>query len=182
MKELVEFLEYVSKLKLAVRTGWKMLGVKKGETIGSHSFGTMFIAWLLARKKKLDVERTIKMALVHDLLEGITGDIAFVEKRYKVKHGLEKEAIPKLKKIIPEELRDDILTLIDELDKGKTEESRTVKQADRLDTTIQAYFYKKIGSGKFIEYAEEICKEGYSKEILDYIKDLEEKQKIKTRP
>jgi len=175
MKDLIEFFEYISKLKLTVRTGWKMLNIKEGETIGSHSFGTMFIAWLLAKKKKLDVEKTIKMALVHDLIEGITGDIAYVDEKHKIKHKLEKKAIPELRKIIPEELRDEIFDLIDELNAEKTEESKTVKEADRLDTFLQAKFYKKINAGelsKFTEYTEEVCKEGHSKEIFDYIKNL----------
>jgi len=135
----------------------------------------MFIAWLLAKKKKLDVEKTIKMTLVHDLIEGITGDIAYVDEKHKIKRELEEKAIPKMKKIIPEELRDEIIDLIDELNAEKTKESKTVKEADRLDTFIQAKFYKKINSeelSKFTEYAEEVCKEDYSKEIFDYIKNL----------
>jgi len=179
MEDLIKFFEYISKLKLTVRTGWKMLKVKGGETIGSHSFGTTFIAWLLAKQKKLDVEKTIKMALIHDLIEGVTGDIAFVDERHKIKSEIEGKAIPKLKKIIPEEFRNEILNLIVELNEEKTEESKIVKEADRLDTTIQAYFYKIINAGKFIEYAEDVCKKGYSKEILDYIKSIEENRKSK---
>ncbi len=180
MKDLIEFLEYISKLKLTVRTGWKMLEVKKGETIGSHSFGVTFLAWLLAKKKKIDVDKTIKMALIHDIIEGITGDIAFVEEKYKIKEDLEKKALPKLMKIIPNELRNDIRDLIQELIEEKTEEAKTVKEADRLDTTIQAHIYDKINDGKlshFIEYAEETCRKKYSKEILDYIKSLQKKSK-----
>lgn len=179
MKDLIEFLDYISKLKLTVRTGWKMLEIEEGETIGSHSFGVAFLAWVLAKKRKLDVDKTIKMALIHDIIEGITGDIAYVEDRYKIKHVLEKKAIPKLRKILPKELRNDIETLIEELIEEKTEEAKTVKEADRLDTTFQAHIYKKINYGKlshFIEYAEEVCKQGHSKEILDYIKGIKKKK------
>jgi len=182
VKELIKFLEYVSKLKLTVRTGWKILEIEKGETIGSHSFGVIFLSWLLAKKKKIDVDKTIKMALVHDLIEGITGDIAYTEEKYKIKDYLEEKALPELMRILPNELKNDIRTLIQDLIEEKTEEAITVREADRLDTIFQAHLYKKINSGKlshFIEYAEEVCKKGYSRDILDYIKSLQGNKKSK---
>lgn len=183
MENLERFLDYISNLKLTVRTGWKMLKIKKGETIGSHSFGVSFLAWVFAKKKNLDVNKIIKMALVHELLEGITGDIAASTEEYKFKRDLEKKAIPKLEKILPDELRDFIMSLIQELLEEKTEESKVVIQADRLDTLFQLYFYKKRKSGKitqsdlesFLGYAKEVCKEDFSNEFLSYIE-----KKLKT--
>ena len=101
MKNLTEFLKYISKLKLTVRTGWnfyKVPGIR--ETIGSHSFGVTYIAWILAKKQNVDIDKVIKMALVHDILEGITGDITPQDKKYKIKYFIEKKAIKKLKKIL----------------------------------------------------------------------------------
>lgn len=182
MKHLTKFLKYISKLKLTIRTGWKMRdvpGVK--ETIGSHSFGTAFIAWVIAKKEKVDVEKTVKMALIHDLLEGITGDITPYDNNYRIKKILEKEAINKLEKLLPEELKIDVKNLIEELIEGKTKESQIVIQADKLDTTFQAYLYEKEKYGKSIENSdlseffdsiEKMCEKGFSKELLDYIKSL----------
>ena len=182
MKDLLKFLKYISKLKLTVRTGWKMHdvpGVK--ETIGSHSFGTAFIAWIMAKKVKVDVDRTVKMALIHDLLEGIIGDITPHDKNYRIKEILEKEAIIKLENLLPEELKVDVKNLIEELMNGKTKESQIVIQADKLDTVFQAYLYEKEKYGKNIENSdlseffdsiEKVYKEGLSKQFLDYIKNL----------
>jgi len=182
MKDLAKFLEYISKLKLTIRTGWKMRdvpGVK--ETIGSHSFGTAFIAWIIAKKEKVDVDKTVKMALIHDLLEGIIGDITPYDNNYRIKEILEKESVNKLEKLLPEELKDDVKKLIEELIGGKTKESQIVIQADKLDTAFQAYLYEKEKYGKnignsdlteFFDSIEKICKEGFSKEFLDYIKSL----------
>jgi len=179
MKNLEKFLDYISNLKLTVRTGWKMLRIKKGETIASHSFGVSFLAWVLAKKKKFDTNKIIKMALVHELLEGITGDIAASTKKYKFKRDLEKKAMPELEKLLPDELRDEIMSLTRELLEEKTEESKIVIQADRLDTLFQLYFYKKRKSGKitqsdlesFLGYAKEVCKEEFSKEFLNFIEE-----------
>jgi len=182
VKDLAKFLKYISKLKLTVRTGWRMRevpGVK--ETIASHSFGTAFIAWIMAKKEKVDVNKTVKMALIHDILEGIIGDITPYDKNYRIKEILEKEAMNKLEKLLPEELKLNVKKLIKELIEGKTKESQIVIQADKLDTAFQAYLYEKEKYGKNIENSdlteffnsvEKICKEGFSKELLDYIKSL----------
>jgi len=182
VKDLIEFLKYISKLKLTVRTGWDIHDVKGiKETIGSHSFGATFIAWVMAKKEEVDVDRTVKMALIHDLLEGIIGDITPYDKTYRIKEILEKEAINKLEKLLPEELKDDVKNLIDELIEGKTKESQIVTQADKLDTAFQAYLYEKEKYGKNIENSDlseffnsikKMCKEGFSKELLNYIKSL----------
>lgn len=187
MKKLTEFLEYISKLKLTVRTGWnfyKVPGMR--ETIGSHSFGTVFIAWILAKKENVNVDRIIKMALVHDILEGITGDITPHDEKYKHKHDIEKKAVKKIKKILPKELDTDIEKLLNELIDCKTKESQIVMQADKLDTTFQAYLYEKKKYGKNIKDSEmsnffdfNVKNNEFSRELLDYIKKLRKKIKLK---
>jgi putative hydrolase of HD superfamily len=183
MKSFTEFLKYISGLKLTVRTGWnfyKVPGIK--ETIGSHSFGVSFIAWILAKKEKLNVDKVIKMALVHDILEGITGDITPQNEKYKIKHVIEKKAVKKLKKILPEELKVDIEKLIKELIECKTKESQVVIQADKLDTAFQAYLYEKKKYGKNIKDSDlsgffdfNIKYNEFSRELLDNIKKLRKK-------
>jgi len=180
MKDLVNFLNYISKLKLTVRAGWdfyRVSGIR--ETIGSHSFGVAFLAWILAKKENVDVNKTIELALIHDLLEGITGDITPHDDLYNKKKILEKKAVPKLKKILPKELKKNIENLIEELIEGKTKESRIVMQADKLDTAFQAYLYEKKKYRKNIKNSElsgffDFNTKGneFSKELLDYIKKL----------
>jgi len=183
MKDLVKFLDYISKLKLTVRTGWNFYRVPgTRETIGSHSFGVAFLAWLLAKKKNVDVNKTIKLALIHDLLEGITGDITPHDDSYIKKKMLEKKAVPKLKKILPSELKKDIKSLIEELIEGKTKESQVVMQADKLDTAFQAYLYEKKKYGKNVKNSElsrffdfNTKDDDFSRELLGYIKKLRKK-------
>jgi len=183
MKPLAEFLKYVSKLKLTVRTGWnfyKVPGIR--ETIGSHSFGVTFIAWVLAKKENVNIDKVIKLALIHDFLEGITGDITPRNKKYKIKHVIEKKAIQKLKKLLPKELETDIEKLINELIECKTKESQIVVQADKLDTAFQAYLYEKKKYGKNVKNSDmsnffdfNTNSNEFSRELLDYIKKLRKK-------
>jgi len=182
MKELIRFFDYISKLKHSVRTGWDMRevpGVR--ETIGSHSFGTMFVSWVMAKNENADVEKTIKMALVHDLLEGIMGDLTPLDKNYHIKNLLEKESLLKLDGLLPEELRSEVKSLINELLENKSIESIIVTEADKIDTAFQAYLYEKKIHGKniinsdfseFFDFAQKKCKSDFSKKFLDYIKSL----------
>jgi len=182
MKELVKFFDYISKLKLTVRTGWDMRRVPDvRETIGSHCFGVVFFSWIMAKKENADVERTIKMALIHDLLEGIMGDLTPLDKNYHIKDILEKEAMVKLDILLPEELKNEVKSLLNELLKNKTKESIIVTEADKLDTAFQAYLYEKKIYDKniddstfseFFDFAQRKCKSDFSKEFLEYIRSL----------
>jgi len=123
--------------------------------------------------------------LVHDLLEGITGDITPNDKSYKKKKTIEKKAIPKLKKILPAELKNDVENLIEEFIEGKTRESQIVMQADKLDTAFQAYLYERKKFGKNIKdsdlssFFDFPVREKFSKELLDYIKSLRKSNCLK---
>jgi putative hydrolase of HD superfamily len=119
--------------------------------------------------------------LIHDLLEGLIGDLTPYDKNYRIKEILEREAIIKLENLLPEALKNDIKKLIEELLESKTKESQIVMQADKLDTAFQAYLYEKEKYGKYIENSdlteffesvEKVCKKGFSKELLDYIRIL----------
>jgi putative hydrolase of HD superfamily len=179
MKNLEKFLNYISDLKLTVRTGWKMRQIEKGETIGSHSFSVSLLAWIFSNERGLNSNKVIKLALVHELLEGIIGDIPAFTEKHKHKRKLEEKALPELEKILPKEIKDEIISLVKELIEGKTIESKIVIQADRLDTLFQLYFYKKRKLGKltksdfqsFYSYAKEVCKDGFSKEFLEFMKE-----------
>jgi len=77
MKEKLNFLVEISKLKESPRTGWIpfLKIIKRAETTADHTFRVAFLAWLFGREKKLNVLKLIKMALAHDLCEVYSGDI-----------------------------------------------------------------------------------------------------------
>ena len=75
MKERLEFLIKTNKLKEMPRTGWVLMGERNPEMIAEHTFRVCVAAWLLGKKKKLNIERLIKIALSHDLCEIYAGDM-----------------------------------------------------------------------------------------------------------
>ena len=73
--KIVDFLIKTGSLKEKNRRGWVLHQIKNPETTASHTFRVVMIAWLLAREKKeLDLEKVLKMALIHDICEVYTWD------------------------------------------------------------------------------------------------------------
>ena len=69
MKELLNFFIEVGKLKRKNRRGWQVHQIKNSESTAEHIFRVAIIAWILGEKKRLNLEKVIKMALIHDLCE-----------------------------------------------------------------------------------------------------------------
>jgi len=75
MKKITNFLIEVEKLKGKKRRGWQIHKIKDAETTGEHIFHLALLVWLLGRKKKINLERALKMALAHDLCELYSPDL-----------------------------------------------------------------------------------------------------------
>jgi len=75
MKNILNFLIEVGKLKGKERRGWIVHQIKKPETTAEHIFHLAILAWVLGKSKKLNSERVIKIALIHDLCEVYAPDL-----------------------------------------------------------------------------------------------------------
>ena len=73
MEQLLNFLIEIGKLKKMTRRGWELRGIKNPETIASHTFRMAIMTWLLGEKKKLNLNKILKMSLIHDLCEVYAG-------------------------------------------------------------------------------------------------------------
>ncbi|MBU3895744.1 HD domain-containing protein [Patescibacteria group bacterium] len=167
MENLLHFFNEVGKLKDMPRRGWVLRGVKNPETIAEHSFRAALMAWILGSKKKLDMERLLKIALVHDLCEIYAGDATpydsllpknkkdlkklmstwprFTKKEKQriaeKKHKKEKAGLEKLTINLAPKLRYELINLWMDYEQGLTPEGRFFKQADRLENFLQAIEY-----------------------------------------
>jgi len=147
----IKFFEEVSKLQDIKRSGWVERIVKDPQTSADHSFMVTFECLILGSDRKdIDLNRAIKMALVHDIAESQVGDIITHEAweeggemPEKKKYTLEKKALQKLLSKIDPKLRKDIMTLWLEFEERKTKEAVFVNSVDKFETIIQAVFYHK---------------------------------------
>jgi len=127
------------------RTGWVKRKVKNPESVAEHTFRVIVLCMALAPSLKVDQQKLVKMAIIHDLGETSTGDIVveswkkiFLDKRKK-KEKIEKEAI----RNILYGYGEDYSNLFQEMIQRKTEEAKTFWDIDLLERTIQAYEYEK---------------------------------------
>jgi len=172
MISLLHFFNKVGELKEIPRKGWVLRGIKNPETIADHTFRATLMAWVLGKKKRLNMERLLKIGLIHDICEVYAGDttpydtilpkdkkkIAALMKTWprftdaekrKIaaqKHKREKKGLEKLVADLPRELRAEIMNLWMDYENGLTPEGRFFKQADRLENFLQAIeYWKKYG-------------------------------------
>lgn len=76
MDKIFKFISEIGKLKSDGRRGWMLHEIKNPETTAAHSFQVAMLVLVLGMNKKdFDVERAIKMALIHDICEVYSPDL-----------------------------------------------------------------------------------------------------------
>eukprot|EP01084_Bolivina_argentea_P117505 208674_1 len=156
---LLEFAYLIGNLKKTERTGWVRMNIHKPESIADHMYRMSILSWIFTdqfnnynkqNKLQLNANKVMKMALVHDIVESICGDIIPIEKisgvSKETKYDLEHQSIIKIRDkylkgtVVGKEMYD----LWIEYEQQKTLESHIVKDLDKLDMIIQAEEYEKL--------------------------------------
>lgn len=140
---MIQFLEFVGRLKHIKRTGWVLRNVQQPETIAGHMYRMAIITFLLDGKDNISKSRCMELALVHDLAECIVGDITpYCGVDPDEKHRREDEAMIELAKLAGPN-GNYLYDLYKEYESQKTPESQLVKELDRFDMVMQAFEYEK---------------------------------------
>ena len=159
---MIELLSELMRLKAVPRTGWLLRGVRDVESVAAHSFGVACAAMLLADRARalgmpVNIERVLRMALLHDLTEARTGDLPATIKRYfepaTLKAADERAAREMLAPLGP--LGADYLELWRDYEQRASLEARLVKAADKFDLLLQAREYEKGGAQALAEFWEQ---------------------------
>lgn len=127
------------RLKFELRHSWLSNG--RQESVAEHCWQMAFMAMLVHPylEQKPDIERTLKMILVHDLVEALVGDVPFFESgpRKEQKTGREQEAIAELRSSLPVPIGEEVFALWQEFEERKTSEALLVKALDTLEVQLQ---------------------------------------------
>ncbi|GAC1401297.1 MAG: HD domain-containing protein [Chloroflexota bacterium] len=145
----LDLLLAAGRLKRLPRTGWVREGIHDPESVAEHSYRVALLALLLAERleQPLDRDRLIRMALVHDLAEVITGDLVVqrgvvVDPRERhAKERAERAALVALVGALDD--ASSYLALFDELVERDTPEARLFWQLDKLEMALQALEYER---------------------------------------
>lgn len=133
---VLAFLRMAERLKGTLRSGHGSDG--RPESTAEHTWRLCLMAMLLAGPLGADPARLMKLCLVHDLAEAITGDIpATRQGKNGGKSAAERAAMATITAPLPEPMRQEVLALWEEYEAGTTREGRLAKGLDKLETILQ---------------------------------------------
>lgn len=132
--QLIEFLGVIEKLKCNTRHSWTSSG--RRESVAEHTWRLAVLAMLCKDEyPDLDNDKLIRMCLVHDLGEALTGDVPSFYKTEQNELG-EAEAWEQLFLMLPEPYASEIRALYEEMEKRETPEAKLYKALDNMEAVI----------------------------------------------
>lgn len=112
---------------------WSIFGGVPFANVAEHTLRVLWISVLIARHEGADMNRVLKIALVHDVAEIRTGDVNYVSRLYT--KSSESEAVrDSLRNTV---LASEFLELWNEYKARETLEAKIVKDADNLDCDLE---------------------------------------------
>lgn len=150
LKNSMRFYMLATQLKYKIRSGWDKshwnVSKDRVESIAEHVYGTCILALSINSefKTNLDINKVIKMLVLHELGEVIIGDITpfdniTPEEKMKKEHEAMREVIGDLVN------QEEFLSLLFEFDEKKTKEAIFAHHCDKLEADIQAKVYQDMG-------------------------------------
>ena len=146
MDPLYTFWQYAAALKREPRKGWQKRVEGRVESVADHSFAVALLGLYEGERRGYDLERILKLALIHDLEEAIIGDLTPRDKAYRGASRVQRDrerAILELLSKFPAKSRPAYLRLWIDLRGGRSKESRLVHQLDKVEMAFQAKEYGK---------------------------------------
>jgi putative hydrolase of HD superfamily len=146
-------------MKTIPRSGWisHRVSLQDVESVADHSFSTSVLSMLLAdletqRGVKVNVEKVLRMAILHDLAESLTFDIskAYLEymgtKGESIKREIEESAWEHVAQSVKKPtLTREYASTHNQYAANETQEARIVHAADSLDILLQVVSYVRMG-------------------------------------
>ena len=134
-KELLEILSVAEKLKCSTRHCYTSSG--RHESVAEHSWRISLMAMLLGEEfPDADMNKVIRMCLIHDLGEAFTGDIPAFDKTSE-DTAREENLLDAWVQTLPEPTRTEFSDLYTEMDVQETQEAKIYKALDKLEAIIQ---------------------------------------------
>ncbi|BCJ07788.1 hypothetical protein PRtIB026_A25210 [Pseudomonas sp. RtIB026] len=137
LQNRLAFLRQAEQLKSVIRSAHTSSG--RAESTAEHTWRLCLMAITFADELgDLDLLKVLKMCLVHDLGEAISGDVPAVSKQgFPDKNRQEREDLLHLMSSLDAALRDEIMALWEEYEAATSAEAQAVKALDKLETLLQ---------------------------------------------
>jgi putative hydrolase of HD superfamily len=139
LEKCFQFIIELEKLKGITRKV-KPLGQSRYENSAEHSWQVTVLAMTLAKfsDEEINIERVVKMLLVHDIGEIDAGDVIFFDDAGK-EEAKEKElkAVKRIFGLLPEETGEEFFDFWKEMEYGDTPEAKFARAVDRVMPILQ---------------------------------------------
>lgn len=133
--ELLSILSVAERLKCTTRHSYTSSG--RHESVAEHSWRISLMAMLLTPEfPDTDMDKVIRMCLIHDLGEAFTGDIPAFEKT-DADTSAEDRLFHRWVDTLPDATRAEFSALLSEMEALETREAKLYKALDKLEAVIQ---------------------------------------------
>lgn len=186
-RQQIDFIIEIDKVKSIFRKTSLFDGSRQ-ENDAEHAWHIAIMAAVFseyANDKNIDINKVIKMLLIHDLVEIDAGDIAVYDTKAREENAKnEKEAAERIFGLLPEDQKNEMIELWNEFEEQNSPEAKFAAALDRLEPVLQNYMtngqvWKKLnvphekvinvnrhvkeGSEKLWEYMQSIIDETFEK-------------------
>ena len=165
-QKLIKFFEFATELEKLKKIErfkgqhfWKDYPeLPRYESVADHTWRLGMLVIILADRlsQKIDLEKALKMVLIHDLPEIIAGDgsplgddgtgqnsYAFNQAKAQERHNEEKDAATSLFNMLPAEEAKNFLNLWLEYEQQESFEAKLIKSLDKIEALMQVLHYRK---------------------------------------
>ncbi len=134
-RKLLDTLAVAERLKDATRHCYTRNG--RHESVAEHSWMMTLMAFFMKDEfPDADMDKVIRMCIIHDLGEAFTGDIPTFEKT-AANEETEESLLRSWVQSLPENTAAEMMALYDEMAKRETVEAKIYKAIDSLEALIQ---------------------------------------------
>ena len=134
-RTLLDALSVAERLKDTTRHCYTKNG--RHESVAEHSWMMTLMAFFIKDEfPEVDMDKVIKMCIIHDLGESFTGDIPTFDKTTSNEQ-MEEELLYSWVNTLPKNCAAEMMALYDEMAKRETIEAKVYKAIDSLEALIQ---------------------------------------------
>lgn len=141
LSRILDVLHIAERLKHEMRHSWLTNGHQ--ESVAEHTWRVALMVMMVAPSldQAVDIEKCLKLALIHDLAEAETGDIPVFENQQQdrklAKYYNEQRAMLHIKSMLDEEVGQQIYELWEEYERQECYEAKFVRALDKLEAQLQ---------------------------------------------
>lgn len=177
-RRLLDALAVAERLKDTTRHCYTSKG--RHESVAEHCWMVTLMAYFLRDEfPEADMDKVMRMCLIHDLGEAFTGDIPSFDKTAENER-TEERLLREWVDTLPENYREEMTALYSEMDARQTQEAKIYKALDNLEAVIQHNF-SELSTWIPREYELNMTYGDDKVEFSDYLRGLREEIRQDTR-